>query len=323
MIYSVGKCKGTGTTTTAGSLEECAILCDAQGGCLFLSYSAGSGDCKLSQDCDDVGSDPSYSVYQIGATPAPTAAPTPLTWGIYATGKCKGAATSDLTGMTVAECGSLCGQSNGCMFFSHSSTECHVHPGCADVNPYLTDSTIYQLYLTMAPTFAPGVPTPAPTPVTYGIYDTGKCKGSGTTDDSGLTVEQCGSLCAQSSGCMFFSYSATECKLSDTCGSINSFDTDFTIYHLALTLAPTFAPGVPTPAPTPLVYTLWNSVGMCKGTPLAFPTTADLQACGVACLAQSGCAYFSYASSSGGCKLTSSCDRNKWMTDYAIYELGA
>jgi len=323
MIYSVGKCKGTGTTTTAGSLEECAILCDAQGGCLFLSYSAGSGDCKLSQDCDDVGSDPSYSVYQIGATPAPTAAPTPLTWGIYATGKCKGAATSDLTGMTVAECGSLCGQSNGCMFFSHSSTECHVHPGCADVNPYLTDSTIYQLYLTMAPTFAPGVPTPAPTPVTYGIYDTGKCKGSGTTDDSGLTVEQCGSLCAQSSGCMFFSYSATECKLSDTCGSINSFDTDFTIYHLALTLAPTFAPGVPTPAPTPLAYTLWNAVGMCKGSPLAFPTAADLQACGVACLAQSGCAYFSYASSSGGCKLTSSCDRNKWMTDYAIYELGA
>ncbi|CAK0861365.1 unnamed protein product [Prorocentrum cordatum] len=122
---------------------------------------------------------------------------------------------------------------------------------------------------------------------------------------------------------MFFSHSATECKLSDTCDGINSFEMDFTIYHLALTVAPIFVPEVPRHAPTPLVYTLWNAVEICKGTPLAFPTAADLQACGVACLAQLGCAFFSFSSSSRGCQLTSSCDRIRWMTDCVIYELGA
>jgi len=172
----------------------------------------------------------------------------------------------------------------------------------------------------LAPAFAPGVPTPAPTPVTYGVYDTGKCKGTGTTDSFGLTVEECGSQCAQTSGCQFFSHSSTECKLSDTCSEITPFG-DVIIYHLALTLGPTFAPGVPTPAPTPLAYTELYATGMCKGTPLSMPTVADLQACGVACLAQASCVYFSFASGTGACKLTSSCNRNKWMTAYAIYQL--
>ncbi|CAK0868902.1 unnamed protein product [Prorocentrum cordatum] len=201
--------------------------------------------------------------------------------------------------------------------------KCKLSDTCGSINSFETDFTIYHLALTLAPTFAPGVPTHAPTPVTYGIYDTGKCKGTGTTDSSGLTVDGCGSLCAQSIGCQFFSHSSTECKLSDSCGSINSFEADFTIYHLALTLAPTFAPGVPTPAPTPVSYTQTHSTGMCKGTPLSFPIVADLQACGTACSAQSGCEYFSFASATGACKLTSSCNRNKWMTDYAIYQLSA
>jgi len=192
---------------------------------------------------------------------------------------------------------------------------------CDSVGTFFTEFTIYQLYLTMAPTFAPGAPTPAPTPVTYGVYDTGKCKGTGTIDNSALTVDECGSLCAQTSGCQFFSHSSTECKLSDTCSEIATFATESIIYHLALTLAPTFAPGAPTPAPTPLAYTELYAIGMCKGTPLSMPTVADLQACGVACLAQSSCVYFSFASDTGVCKLTSSCSRNRWMTAYAIYQL--
>ncbi|CAK0861364.1 unnamed protein product [Prorocentrum cordatum] len=140
------------------------------------------------------------------------------------------------------------------MFFSYSETDCKLSDTCDGINTFETNFTNYHLALTLAPTFAPGVPTPAPTPVTYGIYDTGKCKGLGTTGISGLTVEQCGSLCADSSGCMFFSYSATEGKLSDTCDGINLFETNFTNYHLALTLAPPFAPGVPTHAPTPVTY---------------------------------------------------------------------
>jgi hypothetical protein len=329
VIYSTGKCKGPGTLVQAGSLEECAIFCDAQVGCQFLSYSD-SGACKLTASCDSVGQDRSYSVYQIGATPAPTASPTPLTWGIYANpGKCKGTGTVHNSGIGVEACAQECLQlqsSSGCQFFSHSSTECKLSATCDEIGTFATEFTVYQMFWTMAPTFAPGVPTPAPTPVTYGIHaDTGKCKGTGTVDTSGLTVEQCGSMCAQTSGCQFFSHSSTECKLSDTCNEIGTFATGFTVYHLALTLAPTFAPGVPTPSPTPLSYTLEHATGMCKGTPLngsPFPIVADLQECGRACLAQSGCMYFSFASASGECKLTSTCDRNKWATAFAAYQLG-
>jgi len=157
-------------------------------------------------------------------------------YGIYGTGKCGGTGTDRLrttSGLTVEECGDLCARTIDCAFFSFSTSKCKLTKTCDPIRVRRTEYTIYQMGWTLAPTFAPGVPTPAPTSVLYSVYrEQKKCKGSWVRDKSGLTVEECASLCRQITGCAFFSHSSQLCKLSKTCDRLNKNFMNGKVYQM-------------------------------------------------------------------------------------------
>jgi len=250
MVHEGGMCK-RGTSLDVTDVEECALMCSSTPGCVYLSYSAELGICKLNEDCDMNDHMNAYNVYMIDATPSPTAAPTPMppptvaptpaptspvVYGkVHEGGMCKGGSWIDGE-VSVEQCAIFCRMSGDRNYFSHDGSTCKLTAGC-DINDNYNDFDIYQLDATSVPTAAPtDAPTPQPTTAPdYSSYQVGRCKGAslGATTTTATDFE-CALQCDADTDCNFFSWRSTtlECKLSANCNRVNQWDTTWNVYQM-------------------------------------------------------------------------------------------